>query len=133
LDGGLQPQPQSGEGVTITHRIPVEAAGIDWTCSAEVLERHVRAFAPTPGAFTDWNGARLKVLQSEALSCEAISLAAPGTVFLWGKYPAVATGEDALVLLQVQMAGKRPMNGDLFVRGRKDLLGAVLSSQRPGE
>ncbi|HSQ38653.1 MAG TPA: methionyl-tRNA formyltransferase, partial [Anaerolineales bacterium] len=133
LDGSLQPQPQSGEGVTITHRIPVEAAGIDWTCSAEVLERHVRAFAPTPGAFTDWNGTRLKVLQSEALSCDAISLATPGTVFLWGKYPAVATGEDALVLLQVQMAGKRPMNGDLFVRGRKDLLGAVLSSQRPGE
>ena len=133
LSGRLQPQPQPDEGVTITRRIPVEAAGIDWTCSAETLERHVRAFAPAPGAFTGWNDTRLKVLRGEAISCEAASPAVPGTVFLWHKSPAVVTGEGALVLLQVQMAGKRPMNGDLFVRGRKDLLGAVLSSRRPGE
>jgi methionyl-tRNA formyltransferase len=133
LSGRLQPQPQPTEGVTICHRISAEAASIDWTCSAEALERHVRAFAPTPGAFTDWNGMRLKVLQCEALSCDAVSPAVPGTVFLWHKSPTVVTGEGALVLLQVQMAGKRPMNGDLFVRGRKDLLGAVLSSRRPGE
>lgn len=133
LNGRLQPQPQPDEGVTICHRIPAEAAGIDWTWSAEVLERHVRAFAPTPGAFTEWDGTRLKVLQSTALPAEEVAPAAPGTVFLWHKFPAVAAGEGALVLLQVQMAGKRPMNGDLFVHGRKDLAGAVFSSPRPGE
>jgi len=133
LSGHLQPRPQPDEGATITRRIPAEEAGIDWTRSAADLERHVRAFAPAPGAFTGWNGARLRVLQSETLSGAALAPSAPGTVFLWGKFPAVATGEGALVLLQVQMAGKRPMSGDLFVRGRKDLLGAVLSSRRPGE
>lgn len=133
LTGRLVPQSQPEEGVTITRRFPKEAAAIDWTSSAEALARHVRAFAPTPGAFTSWNGTRLKVLRAKAISDDAIPPDAPGTVFLWQKFPAVVTGEDALVLLQVQMAGKRPMNGDLFVRGRKDLTGAVLSSQGPGE
>jgi methionyl-tRNA formyltransferase len=130
--GLVQPQPQPQEGVTLAPRIPTEAAGIDWTCSAEMLERHVRAFSPTPGAFTTWNGARLKVLQGEAVACDEKDVY-PGTVFLYQKLPAVVTADGALVLLQVQMAGKRPMSGDAFVRGRKDLLGAVLSSHRPGE
>ncbi|MBN2391424.1 MAG: methionyl-tRNA formyltransferase [Anaerolineae bacterium] len=132
IAGIAQPQPQPEDGVTLAPRIPSTAAGIDWTCSAETLERHVRAFAPTPGAFTTWNGARLKVLQGEAVACDKQD-ASPGKVFLCQKLPAVVTGDGALVLLQVQMAGKRPMNGDAFVRGRKDLLGAVLSSHRPGE
>jgi len=131
--GLVQPRPQPQEGVTMAPRIPTEAAGIDWTCSAATLERHVRAFAPTPGAFTMWNGARLKVLQGEAVAYDGADTMPPGTVFSGDKFPAVVTGEGAFVLLQVQMAGKRPMSGDAFVRGRKDFLGAVLSSHRPGE
>ncbi len=130
--GFVQPQPQPEEGVTLAPRISTEAAGIDWTCSADKLARHVRAFAPAPGAFTAWNDTRLKVLRGEAVACDT-KADGPGSVFLWQKFPAVVTGEGAFVLLQVQMAGKRPMNGDAFVRGRKDLLGAVLSSPRPGE
>jgi methionyl-tRNA formyltransferase len=135
IAGLLQPQPQPEEGVTLAPRIPTEAAAIDWTCSAVMLERHVRAFAPAPGAFTVLNGMRLKVLQGEAVAYDGdkTGAALPGTVFSCDKFPAVVTGEGALVLLQVQMAGKRPMNGDAFVRGRKDLMGAVLSSPRPGE
>jgi methionyl-tRNA formyltransferase len=133
--GLVQPQSQSQEGMTLAPRIPAEAAAIDWTCSAATLERHVRAFAPAPGAFTTLHGMRLKVLRGEAVAYDGhrVDAASPGTVFLWNKFPAVVTGEGALVLLQVQMAGKRPMNGDAFVRGRKDLLGAVLSSPGPGE
>ena len=135
IAGLVQPQPQPQEGVTLAPRIATSAASIDWTCSAATLERHVRAFAPAPGAFTMLNGMRLKVLQGEAIDYDdaKADAALPGTVFSCDKFPAVVTGEGALVLLQVQMAGKRPMNGDVFMRGRKDLLGAVLSSLRPGE
>jgi len=133
FSGRLVPQPQPEEGVTVKRRFPKSAAAIDWDTAADVLARHVRAFSPVPGAFTSWHGTRLKVLQARAIANVAIPEGTPGTVFLWEKFPAVVTGEDALVLLQVQMAGKRPMNGDLFVRGRKDFVGAVLSSQKPGE
>lgn len=133
FSGQLLPQPQPEDGVTVTHRFPKSAAAIDWTMPAEMLARRVRAFSPMPGAFTSWNGTRLKVLQAKALTGDAVPAGVPGTVFLWDKFPVVIAGEDALVLLQVQMAGKRPMNGDLFVHGRKDVVGAVLGSRKPGE
>lgn len=133
LSGTLQPQDQPEEGVTITRRLKKEAACIDWTRSAEQLSYQVRAFAPKPGAYTQWNGERFKVLQSRILSKQDAAQGVPGTVFLWKKNPAVITGDGALELLQVQMAGKRPMSGDVFVRGRKDVVGATLGSQEPGE
>lgn len=46
--------------------------------------------------------------------------------------PAVMTGEGALVLLQLQMAGKRPMNGDAFLRGKSAVLGSRLTAPAAG-
>lgn len=127
LAGALQPQPQPESGVTLTHRLSPDAAAIHWAQPAQTLHNHIRAFAPTPGAHTDWHGARFKVLQAQVM--EGVPPAGrPGTVFLHHKTPAVLTGEGALVLLQVQMAGKRPMSGAEFVHGRKDLVGAILGA-----
>ncbi|HNT78971.1 MAG TPA: methionyl-tRNA formyltransferase [Anaerolineae bacterium] len=132
LAGDLTPQPQPESGVTITHRLLVEAAAIQWAQPAQTLHNHIRAFAPNPGAYTDWDGTRFKVLKAQVL--DGVTPAGkPGTVFLYQKTPAVITSEGALVLLQVQMAGKRPMSGAEFVHGRKDLVGAILGSPEPGE
>lgn len=132
LAGALTPQPQPESGATLTRRLTVDAAAIGWTQPAQTLHNHIRAFAPTPGAYTDWNGARFKILKAQMLDGPTPS-GTPGTVFLHHKTPAVITGEGALVLLQVQMAGKRPMSGAEFVHGRKDLVGAILGSPEPGE
>ena len=52
----------------------------------------------------------------------------PGTVFLWEKKPVVITSDGYLALMQVQMAGKRPMDGGAFVRGKKDFVGTTFES-----
>lgn len=134
LAGRLEPQPQPEEGVEVIYRIPKKAARIDWTRSAQALHDHVRAFAPAPGAYTQWKGQRLKVFETRVLPPDAETAeGAPGQVFLWDDVPAVLTGEGALALLQVQMAGKRPMKGAAFVRGRRHFVGAQLGSPQPGE
>ncbi len=135
LDGKLVPRPQPTEGITKTYRLPKEAARIDWTAPAIQVARHVRAFAPKPGAYTTWNGRRFKVFLARPLPPDDADIpqAPPGTTFLWRGLPAVVTGEGAVVLSQVQMAGKRPMSGEQFVRGRRDFVGAVLGSPPPGE
>jgi methionyl-tRNA formyltransferase len=128
--GQLQPEAQPEDGVTITSRLRTSAAQIDWSNSAEVLHNHIRAFAPEPGAYTFWNGARFKIFQSQLVQPDQVPDAAPGTVFMeqYQQRPVVVTGEGCLALVRVQMAGKRPMDADAFVRGHQDFVGATLSS-----
>lgn len=133
LAGELKPQPQPEQGVTLTRRIKKSAARIDWSKSAVELQRHIRAFAPEPGAYTQWDNDHFKVLRSRVITLETMPFGRPGTVFAWEKMPAVVTGDGCLALLQVQMAGKRPMEGGIFLRGKRDIVGACLGSPTPGE
>jgi methionyl-tRNA formyltransferase len=133
LAGELKPQPQPDEGVTITRRIRKQQARLDWSDSAESLHNQVRAFSPAIGAYTFWGGTRVKILRSEVVYPDAIPESGPGTVFLWQEMPVAVAGQGCLKLVYVQMAGKRPMDGGAFVRGRTDFVGTRLSSQEPGE
>ena len=133
LQGELVPHPQPVEGVTMTRLLRAAQAALDWTASAESLHNQVRAFSPTPGAYTTWDGLRVKVLKSMVAPLDFAVGAAPGTVIMWRELPLVATGAGCLALVEVQIAGKRPMDGGAFVRGRKDFVGATLGSPQPGE
>ena len=133
LAGDLTPRPQPDDGVTITRRIRKQQARLDWSDSADSLHNRIRAFSPAIGAYTHWNGTRVKVLRSEVVYPDALPEGGPGTVFLWQEMPVVVAGQGCLKLVYVQMAGKRPMDGGAFVRGRTDLVGTCLSSQEPGE
>jgi methionyl-tRNA formyltransferase len=50
----------------------------------------------------------------------------PGEVVATPRGPAVAAGQGALLLLEVQPPGKRPMPADAFARGARGFLGARL-------
>ena len=75
----------------------------------------------------------MKILRSEVVYPDVIPESGLGTVFLWQGMPVSVTGQGCLKLVYVQMAGKRPMDGGAFVRGRTDLVGTRVSSQEPGE
>jgi methionyl-tRNA formyltransferase len=54
----------------------------------------------------------------------------PGTVIsLSSEGPVVATGEGAVVLRRVCPAGKKPMDGAAWARGKRDLVGCRFSGQ----
>ena len=128
ISGELIPVAQSKEGITSTRRIKKNAEAIDWNLPSYVLYNHIRAYAPKPGAYTLWNGTRFKVLRSSIVQVDEKPAGIPGTVFLWEKKPVVITSDGYLALMQVQMAGKRPMDGGAFVRGKKDFVGTTLAS-----
>jgi methionyl-tRNA formyltransferase len=91
------------------------------------LDRKIRAFTPWPGTFTFWEGKRLKVLEAAPLPGWEGD-ADPGTVVELDGGVGVATGEGALQLGEVQLAGKRAMAVGPFVRGRREFVGSVLGS-----
>jgi methionyl-tRNA formyltransferase len=126
LAGTLSPRPQPGEGVTYAKQLRKEDGQLDWSLPAAELDQRVRSFNPWPGAFTMWRGRRLKVLQAVPLSGWHGD-APPGTVLALADGLAVATGEGALRLDRVQLAGKRPMDIAAFRRGQRDFVGSQLA------
>ena len=121
LSGKITPSPQDESQATYASLITKEQGVLDFSLAAINLERQVRAFLPWPGAYTFFQGEMLKVLRSHV---ERIS-ANPGQRGVIGQFPAVGTAEGWLVLDEVQPAGKRPMAGDVFLRGARQWVSSV--------
>ncbi len=127
LAGELLPRPQPAEGVTYAGQLSKDDGLIDWSRPAVELDRRIRAFHPWPGAFTTLRGERLKLVRAVPLPGWRGD-APPGTVFaLNGEtVVAVATGEGALRLDEVQLAGRRSMDITSFLCGQRDCIGSCL-------
>jgi methionyl-tRNA formyltransferase len=109
--GGIAPQPQPEEGVTYAKKISKEEARIDWRRSAHEIDCHIRGLSPFPGAFTQANDERLKILYAEP----ANGSGKPGT--LLDDELTVACGDGALRLIKVQRAGKSVMSAEELLKG----------------
>ena len=122
--GRIKPVTQPAEGATYAAKLSKAEARIDWAQPAVAIERQVRAFNPWPVAETTWDGRQLRVWQCEP---EPLAVgAAPGTVLeSSGGRIVVATGEGALRLLQLQLAGRRAMSAAEFLNANS-LAGARL-------
>ncbi len=125
IAGEITPQPQDEEQATFTHPIAMQDARIDWQSPADRIARQVRAMYPWPIAYTAWAGRKLQILR--ARPCRAdVRDAEPGQVAILGRDIAVATGDGWLILDEVQLAGKRRMPVEAFVRGQRGFVGAIL-------
>ena len=111
-----EPRPQEGEQ-SYAKKLAPEEFHLDWAQPAEDLARRVRAGNPHPGAWTTLEGRRLKILRAHAAG-EAPQGSAPGDLL---HAPLVATGDAVLVLDEVQSEGKRPLSGEEWYRGLRDV------------
>jgi len=125
LAGEIMPQLQPEEGATYSPKINKADAQIDWSEPAVEIERMVRAYTPWPGTQTRWNGAMLKILKAGCRMHDAGNKT--GTVVkLNDGSIGVVTGEGALVLKEIQLAGRKALKAEDFVRGQPKFIGAVL-------
>jgi methionyl-tRNA formyltransferase len=119
----LQPQPQ--QGVTYCRRLQKRDGLIDWHRSAVAIERMIRAYIPWPGTYTTFQGKTLKILDARVLA-DFSGKEQPGRVIAVNKDAAVVTGQGALLLHEIQLAGKRAMAPDAFCRGQCEFIGSIL-------
>jgi methionyl-tRNA formyltransferase len=118
--GRARPMPQPEDGATYAPKITKAETRLNWTRPARELERAVRAFRPTPGAFTLLDGEPVKIWRAQVLDATG----EPGTLrFAQGKLVA-ACGDRALAISELQRAGARALSASEFVRGRALLAGA---------
>lgn len=125
LAGEITPQPQDDALATLAPRLKKEEGQINWQQSAVEIDCHVRAFYPWPGTFTYWKEKMIKILSVLPVNEGAQNLT-PGQVFELDKKIVVATGQGAVVLKEIQPAGKRAMLATDFVRGAPNFVGAHL-------
>ena len=106
-------QAQSEKGITYAKKIDKSEAKIDWSLSAETIDRKIRALSPFPGAWTEINGERIKLLNSKIIDKEN----KPGIVLNDGF--SIACGTKAVKIIEAQRPGKSAQKSDVFLLGFK--------------
>ncbi len=113
--GALQLTKQSNDGVTYAAKLDKAETRINWSKSACDVLRHIHGLSPFPGAWCEMplegEPARVKILRCEL----ADGKDAPGA--LLDDRLMIACGDDAIRILQLQRAGKAPMNAGEFLHG----------------
>ena len=119
---------QATAPASITRPFRREDARLDWSRSALELERQVRANVPWPGAFIETEHGRLGITAAEAAQAEPSD--SPGHIVRHGDRAALVTADGRLVLQAVQLAGRRAMRGDDFLRGHGSIIGTAVEPGR---
>ncbi|MBX3662997.1 MAG: methionyl-tRNA formyltransferase [Burkholderiales bacterium] len=116
-DAPRVPVPQNPAEATYAAKLMKAEAVIDWTQTADEIDRRIRAFTPVPGASTRFAGQPLKIWRAElAGACPAGSV--PGTVLqVEDGVPRVAAGTGSLRLLELQRAGGKRVSAQAFLAG----------------
>lgn len=105
------PRPQPLDGVTLAPKIVKAETRIDFAQPAELVARQVDAFSPTPGAFFEVAGERIRILQAEPIAGDG----EPGTVI--DENLRIACGTGAIAALRVQREGRGAMDAGDLLRG----------------
>jgi methionyl-tRNA formyltransferase len=114
-DGSLEAREQPSDGVSLAPKILVDDARIEWTDPAIGVDRQVRACTPDPGAWTTWEGERLKVGPVKvAAGRERLD---PGVLLVTKNAVYVGTASDPVELGEVKASGKKQMRAADWARG----------------
>ena len=125
----LRPQPQSTEGITYAQKLLKAEARIDWRRSAVEIDRHIRAFDPSPGTESTFSGNSVKICKARALSDQNRDKVNPGTVLLAGPDGImVACGDGALLVTELQMPGGKRLPAAQFLRASEIRAGQILGA-----
>jgi methionyl-tRNA formyltransferase len=130
--GQLQPVRQPEDGVTYAHKIEKAEAAVDWIQPVAVIDRHIRAMTPFPGATAQFGPDTIKLW-----SCKIDSFPCPpdigcGTILSANEGGVrVACLDGVLTLTELQRAGGKRLPAADFMRGFALQAGQSFELPRP--
>lgn len=135
--GSAVAKAQDHSAATYAHKIMKEEALIDWSQSAQQIQRRIRAFDPFPGCYGVLQGQRIKLWQSRIVATPSSQLGnqlsgQPGTIVKTSPDSVtIACGNGALEVSQVQLPNKPRASVADIHNGHPGLLvtGKVLGDQ----
>jgi methionyl-tRNA formyltransferase len=117
--------PQDARMVTLAPKLKKIDGLIEWQKPAEQIHNLVRGCIPWPSAFTYYKGKLLKLYKTAVLPFTAShAKALPGEVVAASKAGIeIACGSGAIMILELQIEGKRRMTAEEFIIGHKVCIG----------
>lgn len=122
VDAGMaEAVPQSGE-ISLAPKLTIDDARVDWAQPALAVRRRINGVTPEPGAWTLIGDQRVKLgpVSLPKHTSDAPAAGAdlvPGSVLVDAGSVLVGTGSGAVVLGEVQPAGKKKMSAADWARG----------------
>ncbi|MBI5538997.1 MAG: methionyl-tRNA formyltransferase [Bacteroidia bacterium] len=116
---------QKGEQVKSAPKIFRETCRIDWTKTASDVHNFIRGLSPYPGAWTELifeDGAIVQVKLLKSVEIEKNHQHTNGSVLIEGKNTFnVACDNGFVSIIEMQLAGKRPMKINEFLNGLRNI------------
>ena len=120
-DGSLEAREQPAAGVSLAPKVEVADAEVDWSRPAAGIDRQVRACTPAPGAWTTYDGDRVKLGPVRLTDRDPL---APGVLEVTKNAVHVGTGSGPVLLGDVKPFGKKQMPAADWARGARLETGA---------
>ncbi len=117
LSGNVDLKMQDEDQATYAGLLEKEDGLISFEQPAEAIERQVRAMDPWPNAYFEWDGKHVKVFSVKVLSSRSLSVGQRGKI---EKYPCIGTASGDLMLMELQLPGKKRVNGKVFLNGARE-------------
>jgi len=116
--GELEAQPQDDTGITKAPKINPEDGLIDWSKPSREIVNLVRGLSSKPGAFTYYQGRKLKIYRAHQLEHTGSEESAGRVLSVDPKCGLIVkSGDGAVQIDDIQMEGKRRMACCDYVRG----------------
>lgn len=106
-------KPQDERFATEAPFLDEDACAISWSWPTDRILRHIRALAPTPGAWTEIRGSLVHVVAAEQVVRFPAALE-PGEGYADTERAVVRTGDGAVALLRGQIDGREATSKDLL-------------------
>lgn len=118
----VQSSPQNHRLATFAPLLRKEDGWIDWSRKASAISCQIKGMSPWPGAYTFLKDKLFKIHRVEVIPRK--SGAEPGKIIIIGPIGVeVACGQDALLLKEVQIEGKKKMEIGDFIKGHPLAIG----------
>jgi methionyl-tRNA formyltransferase len=124
-DGTLEARDQPADGISLAPKITVDDAHVDWAEPVLAVDRRIRACTPAPGAWTTWQGERVKLGPVTVVDRADL---APGALEVTRDTVLVGTATGAVALGRVTPFGKQAMDAAAWARGARFPDGAILGT-----
>lgn len=130
-NGKVTEKDQDTDSISYCMKLVKEDGEINWSESAELIDRKIRAYTPWPKAYTQYNDKKLMILQGCPFMDETDLTGEPGIVLGFDKRDGILiqTGNGILAVKFLQLQAKKANDWKSFINGTQNFIGCVLGGK----